>query len=127
MTENELATVVVDTAFRIHRTLGPGLLESAYESVIAYELTRQGLRVEQQRTLPLVWDGQVIQEAYRPDVIVEEKLVVELKSVERFAPVHKKQLLTYLKIGNFKLGILVNFGAALFKDGVERVINGQLE
>jgi len=127
MTENELATIVINAAFHIHRTLGPGLLENAYEAVLAHELRKQGLTIECQKILPLVWEGLVIEESYRADLVVEEKLVVELKSVETLAPVFKKQLLTYLKVGNFKLGILVNFGAALFKNGVERVINGRLD
>jgi GxxExxY protein len=127
MTENELAAIVVDTAFHIHCDLGPGLLEGAYEAVLAHELSVRGLKVERQKILPLVWKGLVVDDSYRPDLLVESKLVVELKSVEVLIPVHKKQLLTYLKVGRFKLGLLINFGAAMFKGGIERVINGSLD
>lgn len=124
MTENELAKIVVDTAFHVHRELGPGLLESAYEAVLANELAVRGLQIERQKMLPLVWKGFVVEESYRADLVVEGKLVVELKSVETLAAVHRKQLLTYLKVGKFKLGLLINFGAALLKDNIERIVNG---
>jgi len=124
MTENELAAFVVEAAFHIHRELGPGLLESAYEAILTHELTAQGLHVERQKLLPLTWRNLVVDEGYRADLVVETKLVIELKSVETLIPVHQKQLLTYLKVGNYKLGLLINFGAALLKDGLERVVNG---
>lgn len=127
MTENELAKIVVDAAFHVHNELGPGLLESAYEAVLAHELAARGLHIERQKLLPLVWRGIVVEDSYRADIVVEKKLVLELKSVEALIPVHKKQLLTYLKVGSFKLGLLINFGSPLFKDGIKRVINGWLE
>jgi len=127
MNENELASIVVDVAFHIHQKLGPGLLESAYETVLFYELTKQEVYVERQVMIPLIWDGVAINESYRADLVVEKKLLIELKSVEKLIPVHKKQVLTYLKIAELKLGLLINFGAPLIKDGIERIVNGLQE
>jgi GxxExxY protein len=123
MTENELAKIIVDTAFQLHQKLGPGLLESAYEAIMFHELATQGLHLERQVAIPLVWNGTVIDESYRADFIVERKVLIELKSVEKLIPVHKKQVITYLKVSGIKLGLLINFGAALIRDGIERIVN----
>jgi len=126
LTENEISREIVDASYKIHTSLGPGLLESVYEAVLVYELEKRNLKVERQKTLPLVYESVILDEGFRADIIVEDKVIVELKSVETLLPVHKKQLLTYLKISRKKLGLLINFGSALIKDGIERVINGQL-
>jgi GxxExxY protein len=118
MTENEIATQVVDAAFKIHTTLGPGLLETVYEVVLAHELQKRGLRVERQVPIPIAWEGIKFNEGFRAEVIVE------LKSVETVAPVHKKQVLTYLRLMNLKLGLLINFGEELIKNGISRIVNG---
>lgn len=124
MTENEIATIVVDAAYKVHTTLGPGLLESVYETVLAYELDKRHLSIERQKILPVVYENVKIDEGYRADIVVEGKVVVELKSVEVVAPVHKKQLLTYLRLLDLHLGLLINFGSALIKHGITRVVNG---
>ena len=123
MTENEIATEIVDAAYKVHTTLGPGLLESVYETVLAYELEHKGLIVKRQVILPVKYESLYIDDGYRADIIVEEKVIVELKSVERTAPVYKKQLLTYLRLSDKRLGLLINFGAALICDGITRVAN----
>ena len=123
MSENDIARVVVDASFKIHTTLGPGLLESVYEAVLEYELKKRGLRVARQVPLPVVYEGIQLEEGFRADLIVEEKVIVELKSVEQVAPVHKKQLLTYLRLTDKRLGLLINFGTALIKEGICRVVN----
>ena len=127
MTENEIARIVVDTAYHIHVALGPGLLESVYRSILAHELRKRGLRVEEEVGVPVVWDTHRHDIGFRADLIVEGKVVIELKSVESVAPVHKKQLLTYLRLTGCRLGLLINFGAALIKDGITRVANGLVE
>ena len=127
MTENEIAKIVVDAAIKVHRALGPGLLESVYEIVLAHELAKRGLKVERQVPIPIEYDGLKFQEGFRADIVVEEKIIVELKSVENIQPVHKKQLLTYLRLADMRLGLLVNFGSALLKDGISRVVNGLKE
>ena len=124
MTENELAKVVVDAAFKVHSALGPGLLESVYEVVLAHELRGRGLRVERQVPISIVYDGLILDEAFRADLLVENLLIVEIKSTESSPPVHKKQLLTYLRLSGHKLGLLINFGAPLIKDGITRLVNG---
>jgi len=124
MTENEIARIVVDTCYQIHTKLGPGLLESVYEVVLAHDLTRRGLRVARQVSMPIVWEGIAFDEGFRADVIVDDKVIVELKSVEKIQPVHSKQLLTYLRLSDTRLGLLVNFGEAFIKDGIKRVVNG---
>ena len=124
MTENEIAKQVVDAAFKIHTTLGPGLLESVYESVLAYELKQRGLLVVRQQAIPVIYEEVHLEEGFRADLIVEGKVIIELESVEVIAPVHKKQVLTYLRLTNLKLGLLINFGEALIKDGMTRVVNG---
>ncbi len=125
--ENAIATLVVDAAYRIHTTLGPGLLESAYERLLEYELQGRGLAVRCEVALPVVYGALRIEEGYRIDMLVEEKVIVELKSVERTAPVHTKQLLTYLRLADKRLGLLVNFGAATIKEGITRVVNDLAE
>ena len=124
MTENAIAKEIVDAAFRIHTTLGPGLLESVYDTVLAYELAQRGLRVSRQQPIPVVYGTVRIDMGFRADLIVEEKVIVEIKSVESLAPVHKKQLLTYLRLADKRLGLLINFHTALIKDGISRIVNG---
>jgi len=123
MTENEIAKIVVDSAYHIHSKLGPGLLETVYEVILAHALKMRGLKTERQVPIPIQFDGIKFDEGFRADLIVENKLIVELKSVESTLPVHKKQLLTYLKLMDFKLGLLINFGASLMKQGISRVVN----
>src|SRR6185295_3871804 len=118
MTENAIAKEIVDAAFRIHTTLGPGLLESVYHAVLAYELTKRGLRTVSQQPIPVIYGTIRIDIGFRADLIVEDRVIVEIKSVEVLAPVHKKQLLTYLRIADKRLGLLINFNAALIKDGI---------
>jgi len=124
MHENEIAKIVVDACYRVHTGLGPGLLESVYEAVLAKELEKRGLRIQRQVAVPISWEDLAFDEGFRADLIVEDKLILELKSVERIAPVHGKQLLTYLRLADKRLGLLVNFGEQLIKDGVTRVVNG---
>ncbi len=124
MTENEVAKVIVDCAYKLHTTLGPGLLESVYESVMSYELQKRGLQVERQKPLPVVYEDVRLEEGFRVDLLVAGLVIVELKSVETVAPVHKKQLLTYLRLAGKKLGLLINFGEARIKDGISRIVNG---
>jgi GxxExxY protein len=124
MTENELAKVIVNTCYNIHVELGPGLLESVYEEILCYELTSQGFKVERQKGIPVFWKDLKMDIGFRADLIVENKVVVELKSVELIAPVHPKKLLTYLRLTNLKLGLLINFNEALIKDGITRIVNG---
>lgn len=124
MHENDIAEIVVDACFKVHTTLGPGLLESVYETVLARELQKRGLIVTRQQPIPITYDGVILDEGFRADLVVEDKIIVELKSVEQVAAVHKKQLLTYLRLTDKKLGFLVNFGANLIKDGITRIANG---
>jgi GxxExxY protein len=123
MTENDIAAIVVDTCFRIHSELGPGLFESVYEEVLALELSRAGLAVERQKVIPVHWKDVMLEVGFRTDLILENKVIIEIKSVEALAPVHFKQILTYLKLTGLKLGLLVNFNEALIKDGIKRVVN----
>jgi GxxExxY protein len=123
LTENEIAAIVVDAAYKIHRHLGPGLLESAYAAVLAYELVKRGLSVTIEQPIPLIYENVSIDVAYKADLVVDGKVIIELKSVEKMAPVHYKQLLTYLKLADKRLGLLINFGAPLIKDGITRVVN----
>ena len=124
VTENEIAGIVVDAAYHVHRKLGPGLLESVYEIVLAHELEKRGLKVERQVPVAIVFDDIRFDEGFRADLIVEDKVIIELKSVENIVPVHKKQLLTYLRLTGKKLGLLINFGSELIRDGISRVVNG---
>jgi len=123
MTENEIAAQIVDAAYRVHVTLGPGLLESVYLAVLAYELRKRGLAVDTERDLPIIYENICIAVGFRIDMIVEEKVIVELKSVEKLAPVHQKQLLTYLRLADKRLGLLINFGESRIKDGIQRIVN----
>jgi GxxExxY protein len=118
-----LATIAVDCGFKVHEGLGPGLLESVYEAVLAQALARRGLAVERQKPIPIRFDGLIIDEGFRADLLVEGTLLIELKSVERLAPVHGKQVLTYLRLMHLPLGLLMNFGAATFREGIKRVAN----
>jgi GxxExxY protein len=124
MTENEVAKQIVDVAFRIHTTFGPGLLESVYETIMAYELQKRGLRVVRQQAIPVVYESVRMDLGFRADLIIENKVVIEIKSVEAIAPVHKKQLLTYLRLTDKRLGLLINFNVELIKNGITRVVNG---
>ena len=124
MTENELAKIVVDFCLKIHKTLGPGLLESVYEEALIYELKKLGIQVERQAGIPVIYENVKMDIGFRADVLVENKLIVELKSIESILPIHKKKLLTYLRLANMKLGLLVNFNVDLIKDGIFRIANG---
>jgi GxxExxY protein len=124
MNENEVSKVVLDAAFKVHTLLGPGLLESAYEKSPKHELERRGLAVEQQVKVPITYEGLVIDEGFVADLIVEGLVILELKSVEKINPVHKKQLLTYLKLTGKRLGLLINWNVPLLKDGITRIANG---
>lgn len=124
MTENEISKVVVDAAYTVHVALGPGLLESVYETVLCHELRKRGLKVERQVAVPIVYDGLQFEEGFRADIVVEDKVVLELKSVEHVLPVHSKQTLTYIRLMDRRLGFLINFGAARIKDGIWRIVNG---
>lgn len=123
MTENEIARIVVNCAYQIHKKLGPGLLESVYETILAFELTRSGLSVERQKSIPITYETERIEIGFRADLIVETKVIIELKSVSTIAPVHKKQLLTYLRLADKRLGLLINFNEELIKDGIVRIVN----
>jgi GxxExxY protein len=127
MTENEIAKIVVDASYHIHTRLGPGLLESVYARILEHELLKRGLRVQREVPISFSFDGIEFDEGFRADFVVEELVILELKSVENTAPVHKKQLLTYLKLTGLKLGLLINFGAPLIKDGIFRLANGLKE
>ncbi len=124
MTENELARIVIDTAYHLHREVGPGLLESAYEHALKFDLEERGLLVQNQVAMPFRYKGVQLDVGYRIDLLVESKLIVEIKSVEQLVPVHYAQTLTYLRLADKKLGLLINFNTKLFKDGVHRLVNG---
>ncbi|MGB9441788.1 MAG: GxxExxY protein [Desulfobacterales bacterium] len=124
MTENEIAKQIMDAAFLIHRSLGPGLLETVYEVILAKKLTEMGLVVQRQVPVPIRYEGITFDEGFRADLIVSEKVIVELKSVEQLQPVHFKQLLTYLRLTDMRLGLLIDFGESLLKNGFKRVVNG---
>jgi GxxExxY protein len=123
MHENEVASVVVDVAYHIQTKLGPGLLESVYEAVMMHELQKRGLHVEKQLGIPLEWDGIKLDLGFRADLIVERCVIIELKSIEAVAPMHKKILLTYLRLADRRLGLLINFGVELIKNGISRIVN----
>jgi len=123
MNENEIARIVLDICFEIHTTLGPGLLESVYEEILCYELSERGIPFERQKGMPVFWKKIKMDLGYRSDVIVDKKIIVELKSVETLAKVHSKIVLTYLKLSNLRLGLLINFGGPLLKDGIVRLVN----
>ncbi len=123
MIENDLSAIIVDCCYNIHVELGPGLLESVYEEVLHYELIKQGIKVSRQQLIPVSWQGIHLEQGFRADLIVEDSVIIEIKSVAMIAPVHKKQLLTYLRLTDLRLGLLVNFNEALIKDGLYRVVN----
>jgi len=124
VTENEISKVVVDAALKVHRALGPGLLESVYEVVLAHELRSRGIHVQRQVAIPVRYENIQFDEGFRADLVVEQKVIVEIKSVEMAKRVHKKQVLTYLRLADIRLGLLVNFGAELIRDGITRLVNG---
>jgi len=124
MTENDITGVVVDCCVKIHKLLGPGLLESVYEEILSHDLKKKGMRCERQVGIPVLYDGLKIDLGFRADMIVEDLVIIELKSVETIIPVHKKQLLTYLKITGKKLGLLINFNEELIRNGITRIANG---
>jgi GxxExxY protein len=124
MTENEVATIVVDAAYCIHKHFGPGLNETVYEVTLVHELKKRGLEVERQKPVAVKYDSITFAEAFRADVVVDDKVVLEIKSVEEIHPVHKKQLLTYLRLMDKRLGLLINFDQELIKDEIARVVNG---
>jgi len=126
MTENEISKIVFDCALKVHQALGPGLLESSYEECLYYELKKTGLLIEKQKALPLIYEDVKMEIGYRVDLIIERKFIVEVKSVEALNDVHLAQVLTYLKLSNCKLGLLINFNVSLLKNGVKRIINGTL-
>jgi GxxExxY protein len=126
MEENDVGTIIVDCAVKLHKNLGSGLLESVYETVLARQIEKRGLLVKRQVDVPIRYDGEAFDRGFRADMVVEGKVIVELKSIEKLNPSHKKQLLTYLRLTRMKLGYLLNFGEALMKDGIVRIINGQL-
>jgi len=124
MAPNEITRQIVDAAFRIHLALGPGLLETVYEVALAHELQKRGLRVRRQVPIPIEYDGLKFEEGFRADLLVEEQVIVELKSVEKNHPVHAKQLRTHLVLARFQLGLVLNFGLELMRDGITRIVNG---
>ena len=127
MNENEIATIVVDAAFKIHKTFGPGLLESVYEATLKYELQKRGLKVLQQLSIPIAYEGLDLGIGFRADLVVGDKVVVEIKSIEALAAVHSKQLATYLRLMDLRLGLLINFNVGLIKNGIRRVVNRLVE
>jgi GxxExxY protein len=124
MSENAIARQTVDAAYRVHTVLGAGLLESVYEAALAYELEKRGLRVTRQQAIPVVYEEVRIHAGFYADLVIEGELIVEIKALEIIAPVHKKQLLTYLRMADKRLGLLINFNVALIKDGITRIVNG---
>jgi len=126
MTENEISRIIFDCALKVHKALGPGLLESAYEECLFYELNKTGLKVEKQKALPLIYEDVKLEIGYRLDIIVENKVIIEIKAVDSLNDVHLAQVLTYLKLTDCTLGMLINFNVSLIKNGIKRVINGIL-
>lgn len=123
MDENELSKIIVNCCYEIHTKLGPGLLESVYEEVLMYELSKRSLYLERQKGIPVIYDSIKFDMGFRADIIVEDKVIIEIKSVEKIAPVHPKIVLTYLRLMDIKLGLLVNFNTLLIKDGIQRIVN----
>lgn len=126
MTENEISKIVFESALKVHKVLGPGLLESAYEECLFYELKKSNLKVEKQKALPLIYEEVKLDVGYRIDLMIEDKFIIEVKSVETLTDVHLAQVLTYLRLSDCRLGLLINFNVKLLKEGVRRVINGTL-
>ncbi len=127
MDENEIGQIIVDCAVKLHKELGPGLLETVYEVILTSKLKNFGLSVKRQVAIPIEYQGHKFDEGFRADIVVEDKVISELKSIEKVNNAHKKQVLTYLKLTGYKLGYLLNFGEALMKDGIPRIINGQID
>ncbi|MFN0081608.1 MAG: GxxExxY protein [Ferruginibacter sp.] len=125
-TENEIARIVFESGLQIHKTLGPGLLESAYEECLYFDLVNAGLKVEKQKGLPLIYKEIKLDAGYRVDFLIDNKVIVEVKAIETLHPIHTAQVLTYLKLSECKLALLINFNVSLFKDGVKRIILGSL-
>jgi GxxExxY protein len=123
MTENEISRIIVDSAFKIHNELGPGLIESVYEKTMAYELLQRGFRIVCQKPIPVVYEGVRLELGFRADILVANSVIVEVKSIEAIAPVHPKQLRTYLRLTDLRLGLLINFNVNLIKEGIRRVVN----
>jgi len=127
MTENELGTIIVESAIAVHRELGPGLLETVYEIALTYELQQRGLKAERQVPVPIKYKGIRCEEGFRADIFVEDRIIVELKSAEKTTAAHRKQIQTYVRLAERKLGYLLNFGEAVMKDGITRAVNGMEE
>ena len=127
MSENAIAQQIVDAAYRVHTVLGPGLLESVYQTALAYELEKRGLHVSREQAIPVVYESVRIHAGFYADLVVEDKVIVEVKAIEGIAPVHKKQLLTHLKLADKRLGLLINFNVTLIKQGITRIVNGLTE
>jgi GxxExxY protein len=126
MTENELARIVFDLGLKVHKTLGPGLLESVYEECLVRELIENNIEVERQKEIPIIYNDKLLSTGFRVDIMIEKKLIIELKATKEISDLHMAQLLTYLKLSNCKLGLVINFNSVLFKNGVRRIINGYL-
>lgn len=124
MSENEIAKIIVDICYKIHKELGPGLFESVYEEILYYELVEYGFFVERQKSIPVVWKDKKMNLGFRADLIINKKIIIEVKSIETINPIHPKQVLTYIKLTDIKLGLLVNFNEPLIKNGVKRIVNG---
>ena len=122
-----VAKEIVDSAIKVHRTLGPGLFESTYQKCLAYEMRKRGLRVDCEVVLPIIYDGMEIESGYRLDMLIDESIVVENKTVDAIAPIHTTQLLTYLRLGGYRLGFLLNWKVNLMKDGIHRIINSSIK
>lgn len=127
MNENEIAKIIVEKALKVHRLLGPGLLETVYQGALIYELNKSGLQVEAEKDIPVNYEGILFDRGFRADILVNQKVIVEIKSVKKLEDIHFKQLLTYLKLTNLKLGLLINFNETLLKNGLKRIINGSIE
>jgi GxxExxY protein len=123
----DVVSVAIDCGFHLHKELGPGVLESVYEALLAERLKRRGLAVERQKALPIFFDGVALAEGFRVDLLVDEQLIIEVKSVERLTPLHSKQLLTYIRLANQPVGLLMNFGCETFREGLRRVVNGAVD
>ena len=127
MNENQIGKIIIDAAVKVHKELGPGLLEAVYELIFAHELEKRGLSTKRQVSIPIEYHGIKFDEGFRADILVEDQVIIELKSVESVSKAHKKQVLTYLRLTGCKLGYLLNFGEAFMKDGISRIINGALD
>jgi GxxExxY protein len=127
MDVEQLSAIAVDCGLRVHRDLGPGMLESAYEAVLAHLLAKRGLSVERQKIIPITYDGLIVDQGFRADIVIENKLLIELKAIERLAPVHARQVTTYLKFMNLPVGLLMNFSCEKFTDGLRRIVHNHKE